>query len=256
MSSTATEAPASPLEMPFVLVFTTLFLLLPSARSLVENVEKLILREGGLDPACLICIPLCWGLLRGSRSARIWLGVVAGLWLAFLLGFRLSGQTANDFGFWGFALLVSHALWVLSSLRTERVRQWFSGTSVKRSPTIGWGLLLFSAGLLGETHSAFARQRHRVEMQSVFPIATTVSVEDSVTGAALEEVSWSASGGTKFQRVSASLKANGSQIRFSGRSDKAVTVMIRKNGFEPGTIVLERQCPEFMTLKLKPLPAS
>ncbi|RYD33898.1 MAG: hypothetical protein EOP86_12270 [Verrucomicrobiaceae bacterium] len=255
MSSTATEAPPSPLEMPFVLVFTTFILLPSSARSLVENVEKLILREGRLDPACLICIPLCWGLLRGSRSARIWLGVVAGLWVAFLLGFRRSGQTANDVGFWGFALLVSHAVWVLSSLRTERVRQWFSGASVKRSPTIGWGLLLFFATLLGATHSAFARQRHRVEMQSTFHIDTTVSVEDAVTGAALEEVSWSASGGTELQRVSASLKANGSRIRFSGRSDKPVTVVIRKNGFEPGTIVLERQSPELMTLKLQPLPA-
>lgn len=235
----------------------TILVFLPAgARSLVENVEKLILREDGLNPACLICIPLCWGVLRGSRSARIWLGVVAGLWLAFLLGWGLSGQAAGkDVGFWGFALLVSHSVWVLSSLRTERVREWFSGASVKRSPTIGWGLLVFSASLLGATHSAFARQRHRIEMQSSFGIATTVSVEDAVTGAALEEVSWSASGGTEFQRVSTSLKANGSQIRFSGRSDKPVTVMIRKNGFEPGTIVLEGQSLEFMTLKLKPLPA-
>lgn len=257
MNGPSTEAPASPLEMPFILKVTAAILILSAAQSLVETAETLILHKGRLNFGCLITLPLGWSMLRGARHAHVWLAVTAGIWLAGLLYWGLrSGLSNGDqqaVAAWkGFQIAVMLVLtvWLLLSLWTSRVRKWFCGSTFRRPSLGGWGLILLGAGILYETNAALAR--HQAELHQVFQVATTVSVTNGATGTALDHVACSVSGGTEFQRVSTSFRANGSQVRLTGTSDIPVSVMFEKDGFEPGFIILDARSPTLMALQLTP----
>ena len=259
---------------PFLLLLAAALAIVSGTESTVGMLAKLLQGHLRIDLGCL-GIPIGYGLLCGSQTARWWAIWVSALGFVIIAGGLAWGAYSGQFNqiatedlwlggmAWGMNLFICAI--VFGALRTARVVAWFDDDSADRDRNLGWTATLVLIAILYTGEIALHDAAAGASLRRMFAVHTRFEFHEAGTGKGLMSVNWASdafifsSEGQDPLAPRLSVETGGSEdgifVLFHGISGRPFDVTFDSDGYRPVTYTFDKSPPREISLELRPEPA-